>query len=262
MTYHDETYEKHVATFRQGKSEIKVVIRKVWDYDSGSMEDDLGKYTDKREEGAIDRRGRDWEQNADGSWCEPSNWWREYRWFVPEQSPANVAEALPYYRKTLGKHAAWLHANALPVYQYERAEALNNQSWGYIGIVAELYVNDEEIASDSCWGFESDGDERNRSGRDNWDQFQYEHNLYDPLDHPGKYKNKVAYAYATGKRNYLMSEMEGIADECLHSAQEAALADHGKNELALRRWFKKELKTKTIAQLADWIVANAEEERV
>ena len=261
MSHHDETYEKHAVTFRQGQNEIKVVIRKVWDYDGCGMEDDLGKYTDKWQPGAIDRLGHDWEQDGDGSWCEPRNRSREHRWFMPEQSPANIAEALPYYRKTLGKHAAWLHANALPAYQYERAEALNNQHWGYFGIVAELYVNGEEEASNSCWGFESDGDERNWSGRDNWDQFQYEHNLYDPLYHPGRYKNKIAYAYATGKRNYLTGEMESVVHECLGEAQDAAGRDHGKNELALRRWFKKELRTKTISRLADWIVANAEEER-
>jgi hypothetical protein len=258
---HDDTYEKHVATFQQGKSEVKIIIRKVWDYDGCGMEDDLGKFTDRQEPGAFDRFAHRWEQRSDGSWIEPRSHGSEYRYFRPEQSPTNVAEALPYYRKQFPKHLAWLHANALPRYQYERAEALNNQNWGYIGIVAELYVNGEEEASSSCWGFESDGDERNWFGRDNWTQFQYEHNLYDPLYHPGKYKNKIAYAYAMGKRNYLMSEMEDIAYECLHEAQRMADADHGKNELALRRWFKKELKTKTLAQLADWIVANAEEER-
>jgi hypothetical protein len=259
---HDDTYEKHVATFRQGKAEIKVVIRKVWDYDGRSMEDDLGKYTDRWEEGAFDRRGHDWEQDGDGSWCDPGKWSREYRWFVPEFSLKEVAESLPYYRKTLSKHDAWLKAQMLRRYQYERAEALNNQNWGYIGIVAELYVNGEEEASSSCWGFESDAEPSGWRREDPWTEFEREHNLYDPLYHPGKYKNKAAYAYAMGKRGYLTENMADIAYECLHEAQKAADADHGKHELvALRRWFKKELKTKTMAQLADWIVANAEEEQ-
>lgn len=259
---HDDTYEKHVATFQQGKSEIKIVIRKVWDRDGRSMEDDLGKFTDRWEEGAFDRRGRDWQQNRDGSWRDPGNWSREYRYFMPEQSPENVAEALPYYRKHFAKHQAWLHANTLPRYQYERAEALNNKDWGYIGIVAELYVNGTELASDSCWGFEPDAEPSGWRREDPWTEFERAHNLYDPLYHPGKYKNKAAYAYAMGKRGYLTENMEDIACECLHEAQKAADSDHGKNELVLRRWFKKELKTKTMAQLADWIVANAKEERI
>jgi len=358
----DNTYEKHVMSFRQGKAEIKVVIRKIWDYDACGMEDDLGRFTDKWEEGAFDRRGHDWRQvpnehyvqytktatcphcagqgqlpqtsnlhfeaaeelcrnhrdfiygvdrsailaalendmkNAaqaerdadeglipwvicpdcqgarqvtvresrlekDGTyyWQDPGKWSREYRYFMPEQSPENVEEALPYYRKHFAKHQAWLHANALPRYQYERAESLNNQNWGYIGITAELFVNGTEIASGSCWGFESDAEPSGWRRQTPWEEFERAHNLYDPLYHPGKYKNKAAYAYAMGERGYLTSEMEDIASECLHEAQRAANSDHGKDELTLRRWFKKELKTKTIAQLADWIVANAEEERI
>jgi hypothetical protein len=260
MSRNDDTYEKHAVTFQQGKNEIKVVIRKVWDYDGVGMEDDLGKFTDKWEEGAFDRLAHNWEQNSDGSWREPRNYSREYRYFVPEQSPENIEDALPHYRKHFAKHQAWLRANAMPRYQYERAEALNKQHWGYIGIAVEMYVNGEEEASSSCWGFESDAEPSGWRKENPWTTFEREHNLYDPLYHPGKYKNKAAYAYAMGKRSYLTENMEDIAHECLHEAQRAADNDHGKNELALRRWFKKELKTKTMAQLADWIVANAEEE--
>lgn len=42
---------------------------------------------------------------------------------------------------------------------FERMESYNNESWHFLGIIAEAIVNNQKFKSPGCWGIESDSEE-------------------------------------------------------------------------------------------------------
>lgn len=99
-------------------------------------------------EGWQDRDGRVvWDRNG-------SRWGRDLRMW---ESGYSLAQRIADRRKYMGRHAAWLDARRSIAREFDYFRRVLDE--GYVGYVATLYdAGGEEVDSDSCWGFEADGD--------------------------------------------------------------------------------------------------------
>lgn len=99
-------------------------------------------------EGWQDRDGRIvWDRNG-------RRWGRDLHMW---ESGYSLAQRIADRRKYMSRHAAWLDARRSIARDFDYFLRVLNE--GYVGYVATLYDSDgEEVDSDSCWGFEADGD--------------------------------------------------------------------------------------------------------
>lgn len=104
---------------------------------------------DNASEGWQDREGRIvFDADARG-------WRRDWRWLETDQYP--LAQRIADRRRHMSRHAAWLHARESIAREFDYFRKVSDA--GYVGYTATLYGADgDEIDSDSCWGFEADGD--------------------------------------------------------------------------------------------------------
>lgn len=88
-----------------------------------------------------------WDRNG-------SRWGRDWRLW---ESGYSLAQRIADRRKYMSRHAAWLDARRSIARDFNYF--LRVLDAGYVGYVATLYdAGGDEVGSDSCWGFEADGD--------------------------------------------------------------------------------------------------------
>lgn len=152
---HERTESEKKAfddALRTGKPTIEAIeIRRIQDVDADTS--DLGRYTDKPEEWAIERASGEYVHDLPKS-HEPPPKGREYRYFVPD----NTGEE-PRSRnfKKYGRQ------------NYKRAEDYNRGEWSMLGITTKArilvpdkfnkYCMTQRITGGSSWGIESDSEE-------------------------------------------------------------------------------------------------------
>jgi hypothetical protein len=169
----------------------KIVIEHIMGYDHDP--DWIGKFSDKWEEGAIDRAQWievSWERPAapfyrmiggeeEGVYETVTRWecnWnkREYRWFIPECTPRDANENAKLWNQSgWSKHEAWVAGQQIRHHQKATMDALCKGDLYFIGIGVKILVDSLEVASASLWGIEDGWLPKPRSNwnhdpRNNW----------------------------------------------------------------------------------------------
>ncbi len=135
--------ENKVSTFRGG-----ITIKIHYEDDREADQSYLGEYNDSWGPLAIDRFEGD-----------PMRDRSQWRYFHPAVTLRDVQANRLYLRDHgYSKHEAYTMSRGMVFEQYNRMEALQNNDWHHVGLIAEVYYRGKQVEHSSLWAIESDCD--------------------------------------------------------------------------------------------------------